>query len=150
MEKIMQNVLYVLLTLVMGVMLSIYLPMNSSVSRYLGSPFSANISFFLIAFITAILIFVLFGDYKTIPNIKEVPPYLYLSGFVAAFMVLGTTFLIPKLGARRFFILTITGQILMAIIVSHFGALESPKDPITLKKLFGAALIIVGAAFSTS
>ena len=65
-------------------------------------------------------------------------------------MVLGTTFLIPKLGARRFFILTITGQILMAIIVSHFGALESPKDPITLKKLFGAALIIVGAAFSTS
>jgi transporter family-2 protein len=146
----MQNILYIVLSVAMGAMLSIYLPMNSSVSRLLGSPISANVSFFLVALITAVVIFFLFGDTKTIWNVKEVPPYLYLCGFVAAFIVLGTTFLIPKLGARRFFILMLTGQILMAIIVSHVGALESPKDPITLKKVFGAALIIAGAFFSTS
>ena len=146
----MQNITYVLLSLAMGVMLCIYLPMNSAVSRLLGSPISANISFFVVALITAIFIFVLFGDYKTVSNMKDVPLYLYLSGFIAAFMVLGTTFLIPKLGARKFFILIISSQILAAIIVSHFGVLESPKDVITLKKLIGALLIIVGAIFSTA
>jgi uncharacterized membrane protein YdcZ (DUF606 family) len=34
--------------------------------------------------------------------------------------------------------------------VSHFGILDSPSDPITLKKLLGATLVILGAALSTS
>jgi transporter family-2 protein len=64
-------------------------------------------------------------------------------------MILGTTFLIPKIGARKFFILLISGQILMAIIVSHFGILESPRDPITFKKVLAAGLVIAGAFLST-
>jgi transporter family-2 protein len=64
-------------------------------------------------------------------------------------VVLGTTFLIPHIGARKFFILLITGQILMAIVVSHFGILESPKDPINMQKMIGAVLVLTGAIFST-
>ena len=45
--------------------------------------------------------------------------------------------------------LLITGQILMAIVVSHFGILESPKDPINMKKMIGAVLVLTGAIFST-
>ena len=79
-----------------------------------------------------------FGQ-ECIHNMKHVPSYLFLTGFISAFIVLGTTFLIPKLGARKFFILTIVGQIVMAMIVSHFGVLESPNiqkdyrsDPVIL------------------
>jgi uncharacterized membrane protein YdcZ (DUF606 family) len=36
-------------------------------------------------------------------------------------MVLGTTFIIPEIGARKFFILVIAGQILAGMIVSHYG-----------------------------
>jgi len=64
-------------------------------------------------------------------------------------MIIGTTYLIPRVGARKFFILVITGQILMGIIISHFGILESPKDAVTLKKMLGALLIVVGALIST-
>jgi len=37
----------------------------------------------------------------------------------------------------------------MGIIISHFGILESPKDAVTLKKMLGALLIVVGALIST-
>jgi uncharacterized membrane protein YdcZ (DUF606 family) len=37
----------------------------------------------------------------------------------------------------------------MAIIVSHFGILESSRDLMTLKKYFGAALVIAGVFFTT-
>jgi transporter family-2 protein len=42
----------------------------------------------------------------------------------------------------------VSGQILMAIIVSHFGILESPQDPITLRKTLGAILVVAGAVLS--
>lgn len=146
----MQTGLFILFALFIGAVSSIYLPMNSSVSNYLGSPLTANISFYLVALITSIVIFAIFGEFKTIHNIKVVPPYLFLTGFISAFIVLVITFLIPILGIRKLAILTIAGQILMAMIVSHFGVLESPKDPITLTKIFGAALVLLGTIVSVN
>ncbi len=146
----MQTVMYISIAFFLGILMSIYLPMNSAVSRYIGSPITANVTFFLTALLTSILIFFFSGQFDTLYRIKEVPVYLYLTGFISAFMILGTTFLIPQLGARRFFILLISGQILMAIVVSHFGILESPKDPISMKKIIGASIVIIGAFISTS
>ena len=145
----MQTTIYIVLAFSMGLIMSIYLPMNSTVAKYIGSSITANVTFFTVALLTSVLIFLLSGQVNTINHLKDVPAILYLAGFVSAFVVLGTTFLIPHIGARKFFILLITGQILMAIVVSHFGLLESPQDPINLKKMIGAVLVLTGAIFST-
>ena len=146
----MQTGIYIFFALMIGAISAIYLPMNSSVSRYLGSPLTANISFYLVALVTSIVLFSFLGNFSTLNNIKSVPPYLYLTGFISAFIVLAITFLIPILGARKLVILSIAGQIIMAMIVSHFGVLESPEDPINLKKIAGAILLISGAVVSVS
>ena len=145
----MQTTIYIILAFAMGLTMSIYLPMNSSVAKYIGSSITANVTFFTVALLTSILILLISGRFHTINYLNSVPAYLYLAGFVSAFVVLGTTFLIPHIGARKFFILLITGQILMAIVVSHFGLLESPKDPINMKKMIGAALVLASAIFLT-
>ena len=145
----MQTILYISLAVLMGGTMSIYLPMNGTISRVIGSSITANMTFFLVAFLTASIIFLVFGDFTTISKLKAVPGYLFLSGFMSAIIILGTTFLIPYLGARTFFILLIAGQILIAIVVSNYGILSSPKDPITIKKTIGAALVILGAFIST-
>jgi transporter family-2 protein len=145
----MQTYFFIFLSLVMGASLSVYLPMNSAVSKYLGSPITANITFFFVALIVSIIIFFIWGEHDTIKKIREVPLWLYLTGVVSAFMILGTTYLIPKIGVRKFFILTISGQIIMAIIVSHFGFLGTPKDLISAKKIIGAVFIVFGVIFST-
>ena len=146
----MQSTTFLSVAFLMGIAMSIYLPMNSSVARYLGSPIAASVVFFIVALATTIVIFIYSGMYASIPNFRNVPAYLYLAGFISAFMIIGTTFLIPKIGARKFFILLVSGQILMAIVVSHLGILESPKDPITIKKVLGATLVIAGAILSRS
>ena len=145
----MQTTLYVVLAFAMGLIMSVYLPMNSSVARYLGSTITANVTFFLVALLTSVFIFLITGQFNTINHLKDVPLFLYSTGFISAFVVLGTTFLIPHIGARKFFILLLTGQILMAIVISHFGLLESPKDPINMRKVIGAVLVLAGAVFST-
>ena len=146
----MQTGVFIIFAFLIGAISSIYLPMNSSVARYLGSPLTASITFYFVALVTSIVLFMVFGKPETIFNIGSVPPYLYLTGFISAFIVLSITFLIPILGARKLVILSLAGQILMAMIVSHLGILESPHDPITLKKLFGASLFITGAIVSVS
>lgn len=145
----MQPIAVVFLSLLVGAMLSIYLPMNSMVSRHIGSAITANITFFLMALVTSIALFTIWGDQSTLSRLKTVPLYLYLTGFVSAFIVLATTYLIPHIGVRRFFILTISGQILTAMIVSHYGLLATPTDPLSAKKIVGAALVVLGAVFST-
>jgi len=146
----MQTGVYVTLALLIGVISAVYLPMNSSVSRHLGSPLTANITFYGVALVTSVVLFALYGDFATIRRIPEVPPLLFLTGFVSAFIVLAITFLIPQLGARQLVILSIAGQILMAMAISHFGVLESPQDPLTLKKLIGAGLLVAGVAVSVN
>ena len=148
-EENMQGLILILLTFCMGVILSVYLPLNSVAAQHLGSPITANIPFFFVAFFSSIIILLVFGDYKTLSNLKTMPYYLFLPGLVGAFIVLGSTFLIPKIGARKFFIMIISGQIMMGIVISHFGVLASPKDPVTLKKMIGVVIMLIGSVLAT-
>ena len=145
----MQGLLLILLAFFMGIMLAIYLPVNSMAAQHLGSPMTASILFFFVAFLSSIFILFVFGNYQTLWNLKTMPFYMFLPGFVGALMVLGTTFLIPKIGVRKLFIMLISGQIMMAIIISHFGALTSPKDPVTLKKMIGVVIMLTGSVLAT-
>jgi bacterial/archaeal transporter family-2 protein len=145
----MQSLLFWLIAFVMGVITSVYLPMNGVVARYVGSALLANIPFYLLGAITTLFLFSFTGNFSAVARFREVPSYLYLSGFISAFLVFGSTFLIPKLGAGRFFVLFVAGQIVMALTVSHFGLLDSPQDPITVKKAFGAILLLIGVTLAT-
>ena len=145
----MQGPLLILLAFCMGVMLAVYLPVNSMAAQHLGSPITANMLFFFVAFFTSIFILFVFGDYQMLWNLKTMPFYMFLPGMVGALMILGTTFLIPKIGARNLFIMLITGQIMMGIAISHFGALTSPKDPVTLKKMIGVVIMLIGSVLAT-
>ena len=155
----MQFLVLVSIALLLGAITPVYLSMNSSVARYVGSPTLANISFFLVALIMAITIVIFIslispdGEAREIATIaekfKSVPPQYYLSGAFSALLVLGTTALIPRLGATVFFVAFVSGQVLMAVIVSHFGILESPQDPISLQKVVGLVFVIMGIAFTT-
>ncbi|MGA2605019.1 MAG: DMT family transporter [Verrucomicrobiia bacterium] len=143
-----QTFAFAITAFLMGAILSVYLPMNSSVSRHIGSSMAASAVFFVVATVTSIMIMMFAGEYHALARIKSVPVSLYIAGVISAFFIVGTTFLIPKVGARTFFILLVSGQILMAMVISHFGVLESPQDPITLKKTVGAILVIAGACLS--
>ena len=138
-------VFLLILAVVLGAAISIYMPMNGAIARVAGSPIVANVLFYFVGLLTSLALLGLFGDVRAILKLKNLPPFLLLTGIMSALMVLGTIFLLPQLGASKLFLLQIVGQIIMAMIVSHFGLLESPQDPITLQKIIGAAFLVVGA-----
>src|ERR1017187_5962733 len=101
----MQIAMFAVVAFLMGATLSVYLPMNSSVSRHLGSSMAASAVFFVIATITSILILFFGGEYHSLAKLRAVPFYLHVPRIISALFIGRTTFLIPKVGARTFFIL---------------------------------------------
>jgi transporter family-2 protein len=140
---------YALLAIGMGACISIYLPMLSQSARIAGSPVLVNVVFYVIAAATSAIIFLVIGQSGQISNLGAVPPWMHLAGVVSAFMIIGSVFLIPRIGAGPFFVLLVAGQILAGAIVSHLGMLGSPQDPATVKKATGIALAIGGAYLVT-
>jgi transporter family-2 protein len=67
-------------------------------------------------------------------------------GFLGAFYVTASIILTPRLGAVATVGFIIAGQVAMSIILDRFGLLNLPVQPVTLPKLGGAILVIVGAA----
>ena len=145
----MQTVLFYTISLALGMMLAVYLPMNSAVAHHLDSTLAATITFFSVALFTALIVFISLGQYEAITKIKLVPPWLFLTGVFSVMMVFGTTYLIPRIGLRQLFILTVAGQIVAALLIGHYGILGVPKDPISTIKVIGAVLVMIGAIFST-
>ena len=141
---------YALIAVAMGGSLALYIPMLSQSGRIVGSPVMANIPFFFIALLTTIVIFLATGKLSAVGNLAQVPPWMFTAGIVSAFMIVGSVFLIPRIGAGPFFVLLVAGQLLMGAVVSHFGLLGSPVDPANLKKVAGVLLAIAGAYLVTT
>ncbi len=146
----MNTWMYILFAFVIGIVASIHLPMNATVSKHIGSPLAASILFYFVALVTSVVIFVFLGNYEPIQKISSVPPYLFFTGVISAFVVISFTFLLPILGARKMAVLSITGSIITAMALSHFGALSSPEEPITLKKTIGALVLFLGVVISVT
>jgi transporter family-2 protein len=67
----------------------------------------------------------------------------WIGGPLGAAIVLAGATLTPKLGAAAFIALVVGGQMLCSMVLDHFGLTGTPQ-PISLGKVFGAVLVVVG------
>jgi transporter family-2 protein len=77
-------------------------------------------------------------------DIKQVPWYLWLSFVFSVIGVGSFYFLIPKIGVGSVMSYALTGQIIIAMLISHFGLFDSPAKMLSLSKLIGTLLLVVG------
>jgi len=81
--------------------------------------------------------------------LKQVNPVLLTAGIMGACLVFAIAWLIPQAGAGAVMITLIAGQVIGGLVMSHFGWLGSPVQPISLMKLAGVVVMIGGVALAT-
>lgn len=143
------KITFILLALLLGVVLSVHLGMNAQVGAILRNPRMGNAIFWIIGAITATVIGVTAWDPALFENLRDVPIWLLTAGAMGAALVFGIAWVIPQIGAGTFFVLLIAGQVVTGMLLSHFGVLGSPVDPITMVKLLGVGLLVAGASIVT-
>ena len=85
---------------------------------------------------------------KSTPNwmeVKQIPVYLWFTG--GLFSVLGISlyyYTIPKLGISTMISLGLFGQLAFSVIAGHFGWLNLPTEPITIKRVVGIITMLSG------
>ncbi|MEW6996133.1 DMT family transporter [Colwelliaceae bacterium BS250] len=135
-----------LLALAAGAAIAIQASMNAQLGVLLkSSMMGTSIAFFFscVFAVTAMLLSI--KHYPQIADIKAVPGYLWFSGgALSAFGVGMFYYLIPKMGVGSMMSYALSGQILIAIIASHFGWFELPVRPITTLKVVGVFSLIAG------
>ena len=145
----MKTPLY-LLTMFLGVVLAVHLAMNGKVGSVLNNARVGNALFWCIGAMGAIAIGLTGWQSGALGPLKQVNPILLTAGVMGACLVFAIAWLIPQVGAGAVMITLLAGQVLGGLIMSHYGWLGSPVQPVTLTKIAGVAVMIGGVVMATS
>jgi bacterial/archaeal transporter family-2 protein len=140
---------FLLMTIGLGVVLAVHLAMNGKVGAVLNNPRVANALFWCIGAAGAVAIGLTGWKSGALGPIKDVHPALLTAGVLGASLVFAIAWLIPKVGAGPVMITLLAGQVLGGLLMSHYGWLGSPVQPVTLTKLAGVAVMIAGVVLAT-
>ena len=136
---------FFLLAMAMGAIISIYLPMITKTAQILGSGPMANVPFFAIALATSLLIAGATGSRMAdFSKTLSLPPLLLTAGMLSAGMIIGSSFLVPRIGIGTFFVLLVSGQVLAGLVFGYFGLFGIAASELSFGKIAGALLVIAG------
>lgn len=133
------------LTLCIGIVLTVHLLMNGRVGAAIGNAPVANAVFWCIGAVTAMLIGLTGWQSGALSGIGQVNPLMLTAGAMGACLVFAIAWIAPQVPAGSFFVILLTGQVLSAMVIAHFGWLGSPVKPISAMPAMGAVLMLIGA-----
>ena len=144
----MKSYLYVL-TMFLGVILTVHLAMNGKVGAAINNPRVGNAVFWCIGAVMAVIIGATGWEAGVLSGLRSVHPIMLTAGAMGATLVFGIAWLIPQVGAGPFTLALLGGQIISAMVLSHFGWLGSPRQPVVTANLIGVVVMIVGIVLTT-
>jgi bacterial/archaeal transporter family-2 protein len=137
------------LVMALGIILAVHLSMNAKAGSILNNARVGNALFWCIGALTALIIGFSGWHAGALTPLRDVPPILLTAGGLGACLVFAIAWLIPQAGAAPVMITLLAGQVIGGLVMSHFGWLGSPMQPVTMIKIAGVALMIAGAAIVT-
>jgi len=133
----------------LGVVLAVHLSMNGKVGSVLNNARVGNALFWCIGAVGALAIGLTGWQTGALGPLKQVHPVLLTAGILGACLVFAIAWLIPQVGAGPVMITLLAGQILGGMLMSHFGWLGSPVQPVTMTKIAGVVVMIGGVVLAT-
>lgn len=131
--------------LAVGALVVIQGAMNTRVMAALGSAMSATLVNFIIGAVTLFGVMVVSGHLATVQNLSQAPRWSLLAGVAGVMLVMGTAFLIPRIGTVQVVALLVCGQAFTSLLFDHFGLLGVPVIEISMSRILGCAMLALGA-----
>ena len=135
-----------LLAFVAGALIPVQAAANAALSRALHGnvPFAAFTLFAVALTATAAAVLVSGAQVPAAAELRVVPWWSLVGGLIVAFYVFSITFLAPRIGVGDAIALIVTGQVMAALTIDHFGLMRSLVVPLTSARAAGAVLMVLG------
>lgn len=139
------DLIFFALTLITGALIPIQAATNTAFSKSVGTPSITGLMVFVVGLIGMLLFVVLSRtSFPSSQQLATAPWYGYLGGIIIATYVVMITILVPKIGVGTAIGLIVTGQIICAVIIDHFGLFNVAVRSISVVRLTGVILMIGG------
>ena len=136
---------YILLALAAGAMMPTQAATNNKMATVVGNPImAAFISFFVGTVALFVYVLVSGTPMNSLSTAKDAPAIAWIGGLLGAFFVTAAVMLVPRLGVAMTFSLIIAGQMIVTLIIDHFGLLGVPVKEVSLARIAGIVLIAGG------
>lgn len=135
-------ILIILIGLAGGVAVGLQGPMASMIAQRLGifeSVFIVHLGGALIA----LLPLVFYGGGK-LAHWRSVPWYVLGAGIFGLVVIGAISYMIPRVGVAASITSIVAGQLLVSMILDHFGLLGAAERPLDLTRVLGMAIVLVG------
>lgn len=138
------------MSIILGFLAGVGLPIQTSVNTRLrkkvGSPYNASLVSFVVAllFLSALLLITGQGLHIPLAQLLNEPAWIWIGGICGLVFLTGNILLFSKLGGVQTVVLPVLGQILMGLIIDNFGLYYSQKTPLSVFRIAGAVMVILG------
>lgn len=135
----------ILIAAIGGSLTALQAKLNARLGQMLEHPIQAAFISFVGGLLT--ICFVLLVIRPPLPlksSLADIPWWTYIGGLLGATFVTAIILLVPKIGLTRVLVAAIAGQLIMGVLIDHFGWLHTTPDPITLSRGIGLASLALG------
>jgi transporter family-2 protein len=139
-----------LLVFFVGGLSAVQVGCNGLLGRALLNPLAAatvNFSVGALCLASVLGVSVLAGWFPTVPWVAawySLPWYAWLGGVLGSCFVLSAVIAGPVIGAGTFTTALVTAQLLVSVMLDHFGWLGFPQQTVSGGRLLGVGLLLAG------
>ncbi len=145
MNQFINTYFFIILALFAGLAMPTQATVNSKLAESVQNPILAAFISFAVGTVVLFVYILLTGvPLSNLAYSKNAPLIAWIGGFLGAFFVAAMATVVPKIGVALAFSLAIGGQMIVTLLIDHFGWLGVPEKPINLTRIAGAALITIG------
>lgn len=135
--------------LLMAVIAGFALPTQAAINNKLAVAMQSPVLSALISFTVGTLTLLAYCLVSNVPlravfATKNVSAIAWTGGLLGAYFVTAVILLVPRLGVALTFSLIIAGQMLITLLLDHYGFLGVPVKSINLPRALGALFLIAG------
>ncbi len=140
----MKNLLLLTMALCAGGLLPIQGAINSQLAKALNHPMQASFISFLGALVAIVLYLALVRpEIPSLATLKTTPILNFTGGLYGVIFVTAILVVTPKIGIASTLVATIVGQLIVSILLDHFGLLGLDRYPINTPRILGCIGLVV-------
>lgn len=119
-------------------------PTNAKLMTAVGSPVNAAFVSFAVGTAALGIAALVMQTRPDLTAARALPWYAWIGGLYGVIFVVAATWGVPRLGVALTITLMVAGQLLVGLVLDHFGAFGQPVQPMNLGRVAGVALVIAG------
>jgi len=138
------SLLAILVVVLAGGATALQAPTNARLASAVASPVNAAFISFAVGTTVLGVVAALMQTRPDMAAARALPWYAWLGGVYGACFVVSAAWGVPRLGVAMTITLMVGGQLLLSLVLDHFGALGVPRQPLNLGRIAGVGLVLAG------